>query len=382
MRNLPDWLVNGMLKDTYSMIPRVEWTIDRKTWHPLRPISGSTTQDAGSQTRWAFNGTFMPDYPVNETGIHPFGCRARIFFDITVNGRKYALPMGHYSITKATRDNDTIGLTGLSFETEVIDSEFAKPRRIPDRRYMSYRAQTEVLIREAVPDARFNWDPALSLSEGEIPRAFFDNSRWTVIDGDNQAGSMMGALGGVAYCDYSGAFNFVPLPKLNGKAAWRVTEGNGVKVSSAADLDRTGVYNVLTVASDDYTGDGAGPGHAWDDDPNSITYAGPDPINSPGVGAGPYGVKVLKYTNSLINTDFQAIQVAQSMIHNYLGLRQEISFDSKFHPGLLVDDIVAVDNADGRISLHLLESITHTWGETTVSCTTRSMKTGRSNAIA
>lgn len=381
MRKLPDWLVEGMLSDPYAMVPRVEWSIDRKTWHPLRPVSGTTTQDASSQTRWSFNGIFMPDYPVNETGIHPFGCRARVFFDIRVNRNTYSLPMGQYSITQASRDNDTISLTGLSFETEVIDSEFAKPRRIPDRRFTSYREQTETLITEAISDARFYWDPTLKLTGETIPRSFYDGSRWTVIDGDNQAGSMMGALGAVAYCDYSGAFNFAPIPSITGNAVWKVTEGNGVKISSSASLDRTSVYNFLTVASDDYTGDGAGPGFAWDNDPNSVTYAGPDPINLPGVGAGPYGVKVYKYTNSLINSDFQATYVANAMLHNYLGFRQAISFDSKFHPGLLADDVLAVDDAEGRISLHLIESISYTWGEPSISCITRSLKTGESNGI-
>ncbi len=55
MRDLPDWLVEGVLNDPFSVRTLVDWTIDRKTWYPLRPLSGTTTEDANSQTRWAFS---------------------------------------------------------------------------------------------------------------------------------------------------------------------------------------------------------------------------------------------------------------------------------------------------------------------------------------
>lgn len=382
MRYLPEWLVKSVLSDPFSMQPRVEWSIDKVTWHPLRVLSGSHSEDATSQTRWTMSGTFARDYPVSELGIHPYGCRLRVWMDIKVLHNSYSIQFGEYVITKVSETDEQISISGASLEEEIIESEFSKPRRIPDKQYTTFRTQAETLIREAVPDARFVWHDDLKVPNTRIPRAFYDTTRWAVIDGDGTADSIMNALGGVCYCDFSGAFNFAAIPRLDKPPVWTVKSGD-VKISSAADLDREGIKNVLTVAADSYTGDGAGPAFAWDDDPNSITYAGPDPINNPGVGAGPYGVKAVKYTNSLINSDGMAAQVANSRINDYLGFRKSVSFDAKFHPGLQCGDVVAVENAEGRLEPYMLDSIGYSWGDATVTCQTRSTKAGDlSNAVS
>lgn len=375
MRNLPEWLVEAMLSDPYQMTPRVEWTIDRFTWNPLRVISGSHTEDANSQTRWTMTGTFAADYPIGELGIHPYGCRLKVWMDVRTVRNTYSIPYGYYIVTKVTQTDDTISINGASFEQEVIESEFAKPRRIPDKRYTTYQQQIETLIREAVDDARFVWHPGLNLPVGSIPRSFYDGFRWSVIDGMDTDDSLMNAMGGEAYCDFSGAFNFAPIPSIKAPPVWTVNDGDA-RISATADLDRTGIHNLLTVAADTYTGDGAGPAFAWDDDPNSVTYAGPDPVNRPGVGAGPYGLKPVKYTNTLINSDGMAQQVANARINNYLGFRREVSFDSRFHPGVQAEDVVAVPDAEGRLASYFLDSITHSWGDASVSCVTRSTKAG------
>lgn len=375
MRHLPKWLTDSILSDPYSMTPRVEWSIDKSTWRPLRVISGSHTEDSQSQTRWAMSAVVMPDYPVSDLGIHPYGCRVRVFMDIRTIQNTFSLQYGEYVITKVTHVDENITITGNSFEQEVIEAEFAQPRRIPDRRGTSYKDQAETLIREAVPDARFIWSPKLNLTDEKIPRAFYDGNRWQVVDGDDQADSLMNALGAQCYCDYSGAFNFAPIAPVQTPPVWTVAS-NGVKVGATADLDRTGIHNLLTVAADTYTGDGAGPAFAWDSNPNSVTYAGPDPLHRPGEGAGPYGLKPVKYTNTLINSDAMAQQVATARINNYLGFRRDVAFEAVFHPGLEAEDVVAVETPDGRLATYILDSITYTWGDSTVSCQTRSTKAG------
>lgn len=385
MRYLPEWLVESVLRDPYSMVPRVEWSIDHQNWNPLRVVSGSHTEDATSQTRWTTQGTFVSDYPVSELGIHPFGCRLRVFMDVTTVRNRYSIPFGQYVVTKVSEsDSKTFTVSGSSFEQEVIESVFVQPRRIPDTQFETYRKQCETLITEAVPDARFIWQPGLKRTDGTIPRAFYDGNRWDVVDGDSNADSIMNALGGRAFCDWGGVFVFAPVPSLSLQhPVWSVQEGDGgAKISRTADLDRTGIHNFLTVAGDSYTGDGVGPAFAWDTDPNSITYAGPDPVNRPGVGTGPYGLKAVKYTNPLISTDHQAQQVATARIGDYLGFRREVSFESRFHPGLLADDVVTVEDNNGRLTPFMLDSITYNWGSATVSCNTRSTKAGDlSNAV-
>jgi len=373
MQNLPTWLL-AALNDPFQLIPRIEWSPDWSTWYPLRPLSGSHSQNRTQQARWQFTGTFAKDYPVGEKGLHPYGPRARIRLGIkTVRNPVFWIAQGHYSITSAEENESSVSLSGSSYEIDVQQADFVKTRRIPDKQFWTYRQQTQQLILEAVPDARFYWDERLNYHD-RIPTGFFTTGRWTLIDGSDTDVSVMGALGGEAYCDANGAFRFVPVPTLADNPVWRVAKG-GALIMQTRSFDRDDVYNVVGAMSDSTDGlRSIGPVFAWDNEPTSITYAGPDPVNRPGVGAGKFGVKPFIYTNSLIDTEPQAGVAARAQLANKLGLHYGLQLSARFHPGVEAGDVIEVENYDDQVERHLLDSISYTWGAADMGCEVRSPK--------
>lgn len=373
MQTIPTWLV-AALNDPFQLIPRIEWSPDWTTWYPLRPLSGSHTQDRTQQTRWTFSGTFAKDYAVGETGIHPYGPRVRIFLGIkTVRNPVFWIPQGRYSITSAQEDEDSIQLGGSSYEIDVQQADFVVTRRIPDRPNLNYRQQAEILIREAVPDARFVWDSRLAVLD-PIPTGFFTSGRWNLIDGTDSDTSIMGALGGEAYCDFAGGFRFVPVPTLEDAPVWRVAKG-GALVAVSRSFDRDDVYNVVAAGGDSTDGKtSVGPVYAWDAEPTSITYAGPNPVLRPGVGAGRFGVKPFIYSNSLIQTEVQAALAAKAQLANKLGLHYNLALTARFNPAVEAGDVIEVENYDDQIERHLLDSISYQWGAAEMTCAVRSPK--------
>lgn len=373
MQDLPTWLL-ASLNDPFRLIPKIEWSADWRTWHPLRPQSGAHSQNRNQQARWQFQGTFAKDYPVGEKGLHPYGPRARISLGVkTLRNPVFWIPQGVYSIVSVGETEDNIEISGNSFEIDVQQSEFLKTRRVPDRRFMTYRQQTEALILEAVPDARFYWSNRLHHGE-RIPVGFFTSDRWTVIDGTDTAASVMGALGGEAYCDAAGGFRFAPVPTLGDNPVWRVAKG-GALVSQLRTFDRDDVYNVVAAMGDSADGlTTVGPIYAWDNEPTSITYAGPNPVLRPGVGASRFGVKPFVYTNSLIDTDAQAGVAAKAQLANKLGLHYGLQLTSRFHPGVEAGDVIEVETYDGDVERHLLDAVNYTWGAADMGCEVRSPK--------
>jgi hypothetical protein len=104
------------------------------------------------------------------------------------------------------------------------------------------------------------------------------------------------------------------------------------------------------------TGDGGdgspaiGPVFAWDDDPNSITYAGPDPIGDPGAPQrlGLTGVRL-----------------------RVLGVQSSLSLATVCNPALEPGDVVAVEVDPAVWERHIIDSLSYTLGSASMSCKTR-----------
>lgn len=377
MLTIPDRISSIMLHDPVRVTARLEWSPDWSTWLPLRIISGTHVQSRTVQTRWTFTAKVAKDYPVNaEHGaLHSYGPRARLFLGVTtLRTGTYWIPAGVYSITAADEsdDNVSIDLTGASFETEVIDSQFVQARNVPDHGGWSIRRQAETLITEAVPDAAFVWDPRVDARD-LMPKAIVDNGRWDFIDGTDRSASICGAIGADAGCDATGTFVFTPTPTMSGAPTWSVARG-GVLATVLRGYDRDNVKNLVAASGQAADGTTAGPVYAWDADQRSITYAGPDPIHRLGQGAARFGVKPVVYTNSLITTAKQAGLAAHAQLAQYIGVHYEVSFTARFNPAAEVGDVIQIESRKGVMERHLLDSISYDWTSMVASCVTRSPK--------
>lgn len=154
-----------------------------------------------------------------------------------------------------------------------------------------------------------------------------------------------------------------PIPQLAPTAVWTVDAGAaGVMLSADRDSINHDVRNVVVVVSNATTGAPLfDPVWAWDNNPASATYAGPDPVNNP-AGAGPFGVRPYRITSSAITSADQARLVATTNLALVAGQRSNLTITSVVNPGLEYGDTIAVqlppDPQTGArsIELHLVET--------------------------
>lgn len=354
--------------------PVLDWSPDWSTWYPLSVLSGNHTQDRTSTVRWGLNATLAKTVPVGFDGIHPYGCRLRLQLAISFLGSSPEyVPAGMYSVTSVTENFNNLTVTGASFEQDVIETTFPVARNLPDNRAMTYQRQAEKLITEAVPDARFLWDPRLSRYADMVTMSV-DSDRWSVIHGQANDASVATALGADALCDASGAFAFVQRPSLADAPSWTISEGTQTKISSTFAYDRQNVFNLVAVTGTPADGGSpVGPIFVWDDDPHSATYAGTDPVLHP-EQAGHFGVKTYRYDSPLITSDRQAWQVGKAILADLVGESKTVSFTGRYNPCQEAGDVVLITRSDGRLENHLVDSLNYTWASGAVAYTTRSTK--------
>lgn len=352
----------------------VDWSPGRgQDWHPLTVISGQHASDVTQQYRWNCSGVFAKTYPVGITGINALGCRMRVRQAITAMGfGMEILPAGVYSITSLSNDENTLSLTGQSFETDCIDSTFPVARSFPSASRMTYRQQAEALILEAVPDATFIWDDAIGYDQ-PMPSMQVDSDRWGTIDGARNSSSILTSLGADGFCNSTGAFQFALTPTLLDAPVGTIQRGETL-ITPSLTQDRSGVSNLIVVTGTPADGSAViGPVFVWDNDPTSITYAGPDPVNSPGK-AGNFGVKPYTYDNPLITSEGQAKITGQGLLSKTLGAHETVSADARYNPYYEAGDVVAIENEAGILIPRLIDSIQTTWGSAKMSMSTRSPK--------
>jgi hypothetical protein len=161
---------------------------------------------------------------------------------------------------------------------------------------------------------------------------------------------------------------------LSDEPVWTVSEDALTKISASFAYDRQNVFNLISVSGTPADGSApVGPIFVWDDDVNSKTYAGPDPIGHPEL-AGHFGVKPYRYDSPLIVSDRQAWQVGRAILADLVGESKTLSLTGRYHPCQEAGDVIIVSRLDGRQERHVVDSISYTWASGVAAYTTRSTK--------
>lgn len=99
-------------------------------------------------------------------------------------------------------------------------------------------------------------------------------------------------------------------------------------------------------------------GEAYDTDPGSSTYAG-DPLASPPVPPGPYGLVLGHEVIGTIATAAQARTAAQGKVNTTKGTPEAVETTGGVHPGLHVSDVVQLIDAPlGLDNRYVLDRVT------------------------
>jgi len=329
-----------------------------RTLLPL--LSGSTTADGSTPgARRTLTATLAPQpglwdllVPVGVELVPTVVLRAP-------NGNQVAIPQGVFPVDALRMSYGADGSIAISScpdrWSKVKAAGFLIPRAAP----AGVRARTAItnLLLEALPAGTTVTD--LSTSTATVPAGTWEGDRDKVIEELSTAASID------VFFDRNGAPVLRDVPQLTASPAWLVdASASGVLLSADRERSRQKTFNVVIVSSSKATSDTPfDPVIVWDNDPNSPTYAGPDPVNSPQL-AGPFGVRPYRWSSPLLADANQALVAARTILERVRGQASQLSLTAVPHPGLDDGDVITVqlprERADKRrpVEQHLVETVT------------------------
>ncbi|MFH9011237.1 phage tail protein [Streptomyces sp. NPDC017943] len=355
---------------------RAEWSNDGgQTWTPARFGSGGVTPDRTAECRYSASVELL-DAPRGRHGINSITTEVRLFQGLGVPRRDVEwIPAGRYVIDRLARTRLGVSLDLLGREEIIRGADLPTARTVgPD----SAQACAERLIGEALPGAPIAWREGVNAAT-RLPAFVVDEDRWAALSGGtDNSGTSTGiatALGAEVYADASGTPTFAPVPTLDQPVVWRIPRTLATAEPSVEESAEN-VRNLWVVTGD--AGDGravVGPAYAWDDDPDSLTYAGPDPVRDPlapqRLGLPGVRVRTGRYTSPLVTSKAQGTVVARAQLADSLGVQTSLSFTLVCNPALEPGDVVEVEVEDGVWERHLLDSAPYTLGGIAMTCQTR-----------
>lgn len=345
----------------------VQWSNDGwVTWDEAGlSEEGSVTAASTSQIRWTMSLTLV-DVPVGRYGINPFTTQIRIRHGMA---GEPLMGMGVYRVTSVIRslvDEHLVEVSGSSFEAYVIAARYTRPWVIPAD---EAKNQLQTIIKGALPDADFVWR---GIDHGRrLPKVTIERDRWPLVDGGRNSPSISRSLGARTYVDGDGTWIIAPVPTLADPPTWEAEAGEGgVLIGATEDLTNEGVYNVIVAngISTDGERPPVGPGVAMDTDPLSLTYA----LKTPNEGG--FGICPRFHASQFLTTIGQCQVAAEGMLAPYLGLKQQVTFDSLHDPSKEPGDVGIVRTADG-LQRVILDSVTYDLLGGPLQCQTRTTTT-------
>lgn len=357
-----------------------EWSNDGTTWTRCGLLVGSAsvTADRTAQTRYSAQAEV---YGVTEgrDGINAISSNVRLWQGVQLPRRDPVwFPAGRYSVTRTSASQrGTISLELDGLEDDLREASFPVARTVGPG---TARLLIEDLVGEALPGVPVAWRPGVD-PDTTVPQIVASDDRWAVLSsGSDSTGASTGIVAGLAgeiWVDARGVVTVGPVPTLDDPVVWEIGRGvGGALVQPQPETTRDGLANVWAVSGDGGDGSPAvGPAFAWDDDPDSLTFAGPDPVNDPlapqRLGLNGVRVRVQRYSSSVITDYGQAAQVARARLADSLGVQASLSLTSVCNPALEPGDVVSVEVKPGAWERHIIDSLSFTLGAASMSCKTR-----------
>ncbi|MCP9205494.1 phage tail protein [Streptomyces cucumeris] len=357
---------------------RAEWSNDGTTWRPAQLVPGSAQIKVDQTADVRYTATAeLGGVDIGRDGINDVVTNVRLWQGLQLARREPEwIPAGHYVVSRPARTaagTITVELAGR--EDELRRAKFPSSRTLGPA---SAKELVEQLVGEALPGVPVAWLPGVA-PQTTVPQIVSDD-RWGVLsagtDSNGTGTGIAAALAGRIWADARGIVTVGPVPTLADPVVWRIPRGpGGALVSVQEETSAEGLVNVWIVTSDGGDGAPAITAYAWDDDPNSLTYAGPDPINDPlapqRLGLTGVRLRVDRYASAVITTQAQGTDVAKSRLADSLGVQSSLSFTAACNPALEAGDVVEAEVRPGVWEPHLVDSLGYTLGAPSMQCTTR-----------
>ncbi|MEU1152644.1 phage tail protein [Streptomyces sp. NPDC005918] len=382
MQALPPALLRA-LTGAVRRRPVGEWSNDGgQSWSPLAVGAADVKPDRTAECRWSATVELL-DPPVGAAGINTVATQVRLFEELTTSrADPYRVPAGRYVVDSTKR---TLRGRGLSAELLGVE-DIVRGAALPVARTVetdTAEAIAQTLIAEAAPWAAVAWREGVK-ADTKIPSFVIDEDRWQGLSGGaDQSGVSTGiapALGAEVFADARGVFTFAPVPTLADPAVWTLPYGQGLIEPEAAQSSE-GLVNVWVISGEEAAGASGsaaapvGPVYVWDDDPMSLTYAGPDPVRDPLApqreGLAWVRPRVERYTSPLITSEEQAYTAGRAKLADSLRVQSTLTFTAYAHPGIEPGDVVCVEVEPNVWETHLIDACPRTLGAASMSCQTR-----------
>ncbi|GGX98599.1 phage tail protein [Streptomyces fructofermentans] len=359
---------------------RAEWSNDGgRTWTPCSLAAGSAriSADRTAETRYSAS-AILTDVDDGPSGINPISTNVRLWQGLQLpRSEPVWIAAGRYTVERPERTR-----TGLSVELNGLEDEL-RAAALPTARTLgpgTARFLAEQLVQEALPGVPLAWRAGVNAAQ-LMPQLLAEDDRWSVLssgtDSTGVATGIVESLAAEIWADARGIITVGPVPTLDGPVVWRIGRGtSGVLIEPQSSQSSEDLANVWSVLGD--SGDGStpiGPVYAWDDDPGSLTYAGPDPITDPlapqRLGLWHVRLRVRQHTSAVITTVAQALEVAQAKLADGLGVQYSLALTAICNPALETGDVIEVETAPGVWERHLVDSLSYTLGSTSMQLQTR-----------
>lgn len=347
----------------------IRWKLD--AWRGGRPVPGATdlqpisgnVEDDGTRPDRRKLTCELPPSPGLFGLLEPLGTTLKVTAIVEYpNKNTLTIPAGIYDIdTQNSGDvNGTVRLNAPDLWVKIKRARFIRP-------YISNPSLLVVeQIAELVRGAMGGGWPVriLSTSTAVTGAAVYERDR------DKTITDLAKAIGAVVYFDRLGVFTIADGPKLGVRADWTVDAGvAGVMTSLDRERSRERTYNVVVVASSDSSGNTQfEPQIAWDNDPQSPTNAGPDPIGRP-EAAGPFGVVPYFYESPLITSASQAYAAALTILATTTGVASSVNLGQLPNPAVDALDIIDAVPKKERYDIpraverHIVDRVSHPFAQ-------------------
>lgn len=342
----------------------------------LRVLSGSVTDVSAPGVRRTLDIELAPALGLWDT-LEPAGTELRVRSVLRYpSGSTETVPLGVFDIDSQSLsygEGQSLKFKGSDKWIRIQRARFIYP--VASDPGTTAIAQIGALIRGALgPREPIMVTATSTLTIGSLV--------WET-DRDKAIQELADYMGARVFFDRNGVATVEDLPPVSAPSVWMVDAGaTGVMLDGTRERSRSRTYNVVVVASDKADGEAPyPPAVAWDNDPTSATYAGPDPINSPHL-ASPFGVVTDFHTSSLYENQASAMTGANIILNRVTGRAAQLSLEAVRNHALDSGDVIDVllpaerYDQDQPQERHIIDRVTHPLLPTgTQSIDTRSTRT-------
>lgn len=339
----------AMLARNHGVTGRLRASVNGSAFtYPVNMLKGEVEVSGSSNIRRKLKATIAAS--IDSPEVDTFRTELRAEYGIYLNSQEIVwIPQGTFVVEEANEGSQgEIEITAPDRWHRVANSRFLMPETT------SGRHVDEIIRLLQGADGRI-------VAQDFTGRTSTHNASLWERDRDTAVTDLAKAIGATVYFNPMGVAEIREEPSLASEVAWTVQGGDGGTLIDAKRGRKQGnTYNAVVAEGEAPDGGAAVRAIAYIDDPASPIYWG-----------GPFGFRPRFYRSSLMTTEAQCLQAAQSMLHKASGISKTLDLDTFPHPGLDAGDVVQVETAPGVWERHIVDSFTLPLGPGGVSLTTR-----------